>query len=275
MVLGSTSMWEGGNIYGVFSLCMERTSMSHMCSLLLGKIPFNPLFCPCVLTHMMVVGPSLYEREKTCMVYFFHVWSPPECHACALYYWERLPSIHYFVLMCFTHMTIMGSTFIWERGNMHSVFSPYMEPIQCHVLFTIGKDSLQSIVLSLCALLTWWLWGPLLCEREEICTVYSVHAWSPLSVMYPLLLGKIPFNLSFCICMFYSHCICMWLLFLSFLLKIWTLILIFYTLQVLIFMEWLLHQRYAVVHVTSLLSQKRFFFFFWLRIHEKIPFIKK
>ena len=154
MVLGSTSMWEGGNIYGVFSLCMERTSMSHMCSLLLGKIPFNPLFCPCVLTHMMVVGPSLYEREKTCMVYFFHVWSPPECHACALYYWERLPSIHYFVLMCFTHMTIMGSTFIWERGNMHSVFSPYMEPIQCHVLFTIGKDSLQSIVLYLYVLLT-------------------------------------------------------------------------------------------------------------------------
>ena len=211
MVLGSTSMWEGGNIYGVFSLCMECTSMSHMCSLLLGKIPFNLLFCPCVLTHMMVVGPSLYEREKTCMVYFFHVWSPPECHACALYYWERL---------------------------------------------------LQSIISSLCALLTWRLWGPPSYEREEICTVYFLHIWSPFSVMYSLLLGKIPFNLSFCICMFYSHCICMWLLFLSFLLNIWTLILIFYTLQVLIFMEWLLHQRYAVVHVTSLLSQKRFFFFF-------------
>ena len=37
---------------------------------------------------------------------------------------------------------------------MHSVFSPYMEPIQCHVLFTIGKDSLQSIVLYLYVLLT-------------------------------------------------------------------------------------------------------------------------
>ena len=37
---------------------------------------------------------------------------------------------------------------------MHSVFSPCMEPIQCHVLFTIGKDSLQSIVLYLYVLLT-------------------------------------------------------------------------------------------------------------------------
>ena len=37
---------------------------------------------------------------------------------------------------------------------MHGVFCPCMEPIKCHVPFTIGKDSLQSIVLYLCAILT-------------------------------------------------------------------------------------------------------------------------
>ena len=156
-----------------------------------------------------------------------------------------------------------GSISIWERENMHGVFFPCMEPtwVSCMCSLLLGKTpSIHYFVLM--SLLTWRLWGPPSYEREEICTVYFLHIWSPFSFMYSLLLGKIPFNLSFCICMFYSHCICMWLLFLNFLLKIRTLILIFYTLQVLIFMEWLLHQRYAVVHVTSLLSQKRFFFFF-------------
>ena len=235
---------------------MRRYHASNVCFFLFshGGGPHNHAWC---------WGPPQCEREETYTVYFLYVWSAPQCHICVLYCRERFPSILCFVLVCLLTWWLWVHLYMRERKHAWCIFSMYGAHLSVmHVLFTIGKDSLQSIISSLCALLTWRLWGPPSYEREEICTVYFLHIWSPFSVMYSLLLGKIPFNLSFCICMFYSHCICMWLLFLSFLLKIWTLILIFYTLQVLIFMEWLLHQRYAVVHVTSLLSQKRFFFFF-------------
>ena len=152
MVVGFTSKWEGGNMHGVFSPCMEPTRVSYTLYYW-ERLPSIHCFVLVCFTPMMVVrSTSMWERGN-----MHDVFSPcmePTRVSCTLYYWERFPSIHCFILVCFTHIMVVRFTSMWEGENMHGVFSPCMEPIECHVLFTIGKDPLQSIVLYLCALLT-------------------------------------------------------------------------------------------------------------------------
>ena len=107
---------------------------------------------------------------------------------------------------------------------MHSVFSPYMEPIQCHVLFTIGKDSLQSIVLYLYVLLTLHMHVTTFFKlsfkdlNSDLNFLHSTSTYIYGVIIAPKVCGGA--------CDFF------------------------------------------------IITEKNFFFF-WLRIHEKIPFIKK
>ena len=86
----------------IFSMYGAHSSVMY--SLLLGKIPFNPLFHPCVLYSHYGCEVHLHVRGRKHARRIFSMYGAYWV-SCTLYYWERSPSIHCFVFVCFTHPT--------------------------------------------------------------------------------------------------------------------------------------------------------------------------
>ena len=90
------------NAWCIFSMYGAHPSVMY--SLLLGKIPFNPLFHPCVLYSHYGCEVHLHVRGRKHARRIFSMYGAYWV-SCTLYYWERSPSIHCFVFVCFTHPT--------------------------------------------------------------------------------------------------------------------------------------------------------------------------